>query len=1136
VVASLYVLRRQLVLLVPIAALALTASASAALRPVDRTFGEITVPRVRAGTIRVPAEHRSGRVTVIATLRLPALAAARGPGFFATLGPTRLDTTSSSSRAYLARVAAEQAEAARVIRAAVPGARLGPRFQVILNGITVDLPVGRLPALHALGSVSHVYPSVRYLLKLNRSPGIIGAPAFTVATGATGAGVKIAVVDDGIDQTNPFFNSSGFAYPPGFPKGQRAYTTPKVIVARSFATSWSGRRSRLPLDPQASFHGTHVAGIAAGRSGTSSPGGRDHPPTAGLSGVAPNAWVGNYRVFNVPSPAGHLSTTQQTVAAFESAVRDGMDVINYSGGSAAIDPRSDAMIPTVANVTKAGVAVVASAGNDRDDFGLGSTGSPSTAPEAIGVAATSNTHVFAPALAVNDPAAPASVHRIPFRADIFGVPSSWGTSDRSLVDVASITGTNGQPVPTQLCGIGRDPNAGRNPLPRGSLAGQLALISRGHCTFYSKALRAIDGGASGIVIVDNRAGEPNPIPLVLPIRGGMISDLDGSNLRAYLATRGGRAPIRVGPGVTEIDTGRGGMITSFSAAGPTAFGHALKPDVAAPGGEILSSTLRQFTGGSPFASFDGTSMSAPHVTGAVALLRERHRGWTVRQMKSALMSTAGTAWGNTARTQEASVLLQGAGLVNVPAADDPKIFTEPGSLSFADLNLRANVTSKQLLLSVRDAGGGAGAWTVELRPQAATAGSNIDVPSTVVLAPGGTADLPVTARADTMAPAGDNYGFLVLRLGTVTRRIPYAFFVTRPGLTSVPARTLRRTQSGSTKRGQSFADRYRFPAAPFGHSPEYGVGPDMREDGAERLYSIRLRRRAVNVGAAVVTSSRNAAIDPFFLSSKDENDVEGYVGTPTNINGLTFGYRLPIGAAGAVFAQPGTYYVSVDSGHDEFTNRRLAGTFRLRSWVNDLRPPTLRVLTTRVTAGRPTIAVQILDRGAGVDPYSLTLGYGRVLVGAAAYDPFSGVALFPLPPAAPRLGSGRLRMTFLAADYQEAKNADVFGSDLMPNTRISAKRLRIVRHPTLTWLTPLPRRCVGGSVQLLVVASPPNTARAARFYDGKRRLRVLRRGVAGLYATTWRARGAKRGRHTLRAVVRIGGKRLEASRVVRVCR
>jgi minor extracellular serine protease Vpr len=1129
-------LRRPFVFLVPIAALALAASASAALRPIDRTFGELTVPRVQRGTIQVPEAHRSGRVTVIATLRLPPLAEARGPGFFASLGAARLDTTSSSSRAYLARIHTEQAVAARAIRAAIPGVVLDRRFQVVLNGITVDLPVRRLPTLQAMRSVARVYPSVRLFMKTNRSPGIIGATPFTAATGATGAGVKIAVVDDGVQASNPFFNPSGFAYPAGFPKGQRQYTTPKVIVARSFVVRGASRRSRLPVDPGASFHGTHVAGIAAGRAGTTSPGGRDHPPTAGLAGVAPNAWIGNYRVFNVPTSAGHLSTTPQTVAAFESAVRDGMDVINYSGGSPAIDPRSDALITAVANVTRAGVVVVASAGNDRDDFGFGSTGSPSTAPEAISVAATSNNHVFAPALAVNDPAAPASVRRIPLKPEALGVPSAWGTSDRSLVDVGSITGTNGQPVSTHLCGIGRDPNAGRNPLPRGSLAGALALISRGRCTFLSKVLRAGEAGAGGVVIIDNRSGEANPIPLVLPLRGGMVSDLDGANLRAYLAGRGGRAPIRVGPGVTEVDTGRAGVITSFSAGGPTAFGHLLKPDVAAPGGEILSATLPQYTGGSPFANFDGTSMSAPHVTGAVALLRERHRTWTVSQMKSALMSTAGNAFGNTARSQEASVLLQGAGLINVSAADNPRIFTEPGSLSFADLNLAAGVTSKQLLLSVRDAGGGAGTWTVELRPQAATPGTTIVVPSAVSIAPGGTADLQVTARADAGAVAGDNTGFLVLRQGAVTRRVPYAFFVTRPGLAGLRVRPLRRTQTGSTRSGRSLVDRYRFPAAPFGHSPDYGVGPDMREDGAERLYQVRVRRRAVNVGAAVETSSAGSVVNPFFLGSKDENDVEGYVGTPTNINGLSIGYRLPIGAAGSIFTQPGTYYVAVDSGRDEFTGRRRAGTYRLRSWVNDLRRPTIRVLTTRVSAGRPTIAAQVLDRGAGVDPFSLALNYGRVLIGAAAYDPASGVALFPLPSAAPRLRAGRLNTRFQASDYQEAKNADVFGRELMPNTRFRSSRLRVVRGPTLTWLTPLPRRCVARTVPLLVVAGPPAQARTARFFDGRRRIRVLRRGVAGLYATTWRARGARRGLHTLRAVVQVGGRRVEATRVVRVCR
>ena len=310
----------------------------------------------------------------------------------------------------------------------------------------------------------------------------------------------------------------------------------------------------------------------------------------------------------------------------------------------------------------------------------------------------------------------------------------------------------------------------------------------------------------------------------------------------------------------------------------------------------------------------------------------------------------------------------------------------------------------------------------------------------------------------------------------------------------------------------------------------------MREDGAERLFEFRLRRRVMNFGVAVVTASPGSLIHPFVLGAKDENAVQGYVGTPVNINGLTFGYQLPIGVAGAQFALPGRYYVSVDSGRDEFTGRRQAGTWRLRSWVNDLRRPTIRVLTTRVAAGRPTIALQVLDRGSGVDPFSLAIAYNRVLVGAAAYDPFTGVALFPLPAEAPRVGAGRPQFAFVASDNQEAKNASSYGGDVMPNTRVTTRRLRVVRGATVTWLTPLPRRCVERSEELLVSASATSRIRSVQFFDGDRRLRVVRRGVAGLFETVWRTRRATRGVHRLRAVVRAGGQQAEATLPVRVCR
>ena len=174
--------------------------------------------------------------------------------------------------------------------------------------------------------------------------------------------------------------------------------------------------------------------------------------------------------------------------------------------------------------------------------------------------------------------------------------------------------------------------------------------------------------------------------------------------------------------------------------------------MAAPGGQILSSTLREFAG-APFAVFDGTSMAAPHVAGAAALLLQQHPGWTPGQVKSALMSSAGPAWGDTARTKEASVLLEGGGLVNVAAANDPKLFAEPSSLSYGYLETTRAAARKPLLLSLSDAGTGGGAWTIEIQPQAATAGAAIaPATSSVTIPPGGTVDVPSSPPRATPPP------------------------------------------------------------------------------------------------------------------------------------------------------------------------------------------------------------------------------------------------------------------------------------------------------------------------------------------------------------------------------------------------
>jgi subtilisin family serine protease len=979
--------------------------------------------------------------------------------------------------------------------------------------------------------VTKVYPSVRYALDTNQSPAVIGADQMWATTGDRGDGVKIGIVDDGIDQSNPFFSPTGFSYPAGFPRGQTKFTTQKVIVARSFPGPGSGAQGKLPLYRQASFHGTHVAGIAAGDAGTTAPAGPDHPTVTGLSGVAPRAWLGNYRVFNTPTPTGYDAFTPQIVAAFESAVNDGMDVINFSGGGPQVDPISDALVEAVRNVSNAGVVPVIAAGNDRDDWGLGSVGSPGTAPDAISVAAVSNSHVFAPSLSVTTGDAPASLKNIPFQ-DILPIPDAWTSADHTLVDVGAIVGTDGSPVERHLCGIGSDPNS-RGTLPPDSVRGSIVLVSRGTCAFVTKAANAELGGAAGIVLVDNRPGEANFIPLQLSLDAGMVSDLDGARLRAYVDSKGGRAPVRFTKAFNQLNTGRSGVITSFSSAGPTDFDHQLKPDLAAPGGQILSATLPEALG-EPFAVFDGTSMATPHVAGAAALLIARHPDWTPAEVKSALMSTAGPAWGDTARTQEASVLLEGAGLANVPRADDPKLFTKPVSLSFQDLDVTAGSARRSLLLEVQDAGGG-GTWTVGLQSQAATAGAFVDLPATVAVSPGGTAEIPVVVRADANAATGDDEGFVTLTQGSNVRRVPYYFTVERPGAEITPVVPLKKLQTGDTRTGKSNINQYRFPGSPFGPAPTY-TGTPMDESGGEKLYSLHISQPVANVGAAIVAASPGSLVEPWLLGSRDENDVQGYAATPVNANVLTSEYRLDVGVAGSVFPREKRYYVAVDSGRDVFTGRSLAGAYVLRSWVNDLTPPRFRLLTKRVTAGRPLLAARVTDLGSGVDPLSLVIEYrNNVLLGASLYDPSSGLALFGIPRTAPPVRHGLFKGAALAADNQESKNVDQIGANVLPNTTIKRVNIRGTSGPTVTWLLPLGTSCVKGSASLAVAASAPGKIRTIRFFDGKRLIKTVRKGTIGLYTASWRTGAAKRGPHKLRVVVQSRGRVLQARRNVRVC-
>ncbi|MDX6426770.1 MAG: hypothetical protein QOD52_2175, partial [Gaiellaceae bacterium] len=442
---------------------------------------------------------------------------------------------------------------------------------------------------------------------------------------------------------------------------------------------------------------------------------------------------------------------------------------------------------------------------------------------------------------------------------------------------------------------------------------------------------------------------------------------------------------------------------------------------------------------------------------------------------------------------------------------------------------------KSMLLTLSDASGGAGNWTVSLAPQSQTTGVQIDVPGTVALASGGDVALPVVVRATADAGLGENYGFVVLTGNGVQRRVPYSFIVERPALRNAPVVALKKLQSGNTATGTNRVSVYCCPTAPFGPPPNY-TGPTMNEDGAEHLYSVDITQPIVNFGVSVLASSAGALIDPFVLGSKDENDVQGYAGIPTDVNALTFDANIDVGAAGVQFPVLQRFYVSVDSRADPFTNKSQKGTYLLNAWINDLTPPSVRVFTTRVTAGRPLIVARAVDSGAGVDPLSLVINYSGALVGASDYDPLTGLVVFGIPSAAPPFKAGKRNMTLMASDYQEAKNINTIGNDIYPNSRFQQVRLTVVNGPTVTWIEPPGNVCALKNDRLIVVADSTKKVKQVAFTDNGKRIGVDKNGN-GIYSIAWKTAKLTKGTHKLLATVTdAAGHKAAAARVLRVCK
>jgi minor extracellular serine protease Vpr len=308
----------------------------------------------------------------------------------------KIDFSGNAVQSYRAQVKTGRNEFKQWLRSNAPSATVTSEYDISLNGVAVELNGTPLATIAAAPMVERAEYNLLCHPNLSQSYHIINATGAWNAAGGragAGAGIKIGDIDSGIDETHPFFDSTGFSYPPGFPKCDARdsfthqedenckYVSPKVIVAKIFFN----QARQEGCDAQAiQDHGSHTAGIAAGVTGKTAV--VNGVSISDMSGMAPGAWLGNYNVF----PCDVVDARSQDILrAVEAAVEDGMDVLNLSlGGPAQRAEENDLLAVGLDNAVDAGVVVAVAAGNSGP--GAHTVESPGIASKVITVAASTN--------------------------------------------------------------------------------------------------------------------------------------------------------------------------------------------------------------------------------------------------------------------------------------------------------------------------------------------------------------------------------------------------------------------------------------------------------------------------------------------------------------------------------------------------------------------------------------------------------------------------------------------------------------------------------------------------------------------------------------------------------------------------
>jgi subtilisin family serine protease len=560
----------------------------------------------------------------------------------------------------------------------VGGARKLHDYTYVFNGFAAELTEAQAAKLAGMPGVLAVTKDELRSLDTSSTPtflGLTGKDGFWKENHAKGEDVIIGIVDGGIWPEHPSFSDrkhldrdakkgddddeEKLAYKRirGWKgtcvAGEEFETSDcnrKLIGARYYNAGFGGNDgidTNYPWEYNSprdyGGHGTHTASTAGGNADVPATG-----PAAAfgkISGIAPRARIAAYKVC-WQTPAGGSCATSDSVKAIDQAIADGVDVINFSISGTTTNFR-DPVEQAFLRAADAGVFVAASAGNS----GPAASTVAHPSPWITTVAAGTHNRNGAGSTTLGDSTSYAG--------------SSFATALASspLVDAPNVGAIGVGTSFVELCYPGA--------LDPASVAGKIVLCKRGTIALVDKSRAVFEAGGAGMLLYNDPAGATNTLALIHSVPTVHVVAASGAAIKSYIATAGTAATASIAQATLVYDV-PAPLTASFSSRGPSlaAGANLLKPDLIAPGQDILAGVAPPGNSGRLFDLYSGTSMSSPHVAGLAALMKEVHPKWSPMAIKSALMTSAGDVLDGP-NTNPLVIFRQGAGHVQPNNAADP---------------------------------------------------------------------------------------------------------------------------------------------------------------------------------------------------------------------------------------------------------------------------------------------------------------------------------------------------------------------------------------------------------------------------------------------------------------------------------